>query len=92
MTRHVTPINLEAVQIRDSARKHGVADDDIHHAWRNVIATAEQEFDGELRIIAIGPARDGSLLELVLVPAETPARIIHAAPARPSFRTRLNLR
>lgn len=80
------------MEIRDSARKHGVEDDDIRHAWRNVVATAEQEFDGELRIIAIGPARDGALLELVLVPAGIPVRVIHAAAARPSFRARLNLR
>ncbi len=76
----------------DSARKHDVADADMLHAWRNVIATAEQEYDGEIRIIAIGPARDGELLELVLVPALQPTRIIHADSARPSFRARLNLR
>lgn len=80
------------MEITASARKHGIADADVLHAWRNVIATAEQEYDGEIRIIAVGPARDGGFLELVLVPADQPTRVIHADRARPSFLSRLNLR
>lgn len=72
-----------------SARKHGISDADILHAWRNVLRVAEQDYDGEARLIAVGPARNGSLLELVLVPDDAPARIIHADHARRSFLDRL---
>lgn len=68
-----------------SARKHGLSDADILHAWRNVMNTVEQDYDGETRLLAIGPALDGALLELVIVPADHPVRIIHADRLRPKF-------
>lgn len=77
------------MEIRNSARKHGIADADILHAWRNVFVVAEQDYDGETRLIAIGPARNGAYLELVLVPADGPTRVIHADHARRSFIERL---
>lgn len=75
---------LSDVQIADSARKHGVLDEDILHALRN-----------PLRIIA-GPGRDliigadhaGRLLEVVVLdddPVEEPV-VIHAMVLRPKFR------
>lgn len=73
----------------DSARKHGICDADILHAWRNVLRVAEQDYDGQSRIIAVGPARNGALLELVLVPDHAPTRVIHADHARRSFLDRL---
>ncbi len=78
-----------AVEVPDSARKHGLPDADILHAWRNVLRVAEQDYGGENRIIAVGPARNGALLELVVVPAEEPSRIIHADYARRSFLDRM---
>lgn len=39
-----------------SARKHGLSDADILHAWRNVMRTVEQDYGGETRLLAIGPA------------------------------------
>lgn len=77
------------MDIAGSARKHGIADADVLHAWRNVYAAAEQEYDGEIRIIAVGLARNGAFLELVLVPADEPTRIIHADNARQTFLSRL---
>ncbi len=73
------------MEVTASARKHGIADADIRHAWRNVLRTAEQDYDGEARLIAVGPARNGALLELVLVPVDEPLRVIHADYARRSF-------
>ena len=35
------------VQILDSARKHGIPDDDIDHAWRGAMRYVEYEYDGE---------------------------------------------
>ena len=80
---------LDVVEVAPSARKHGIADADILHAWRNVLRVAEQDYDGESRVIAIGPARNGALLELVLVPEGAPTRVIHADRARRSFLDRL---
>ena len=45
------------MEVAASARKHGISDADILHAWRNVLRVAEQDHDGESRLIAVGPAR-----------------------------------
>ncbi len=71
--------------IRGSARKHGVADADIEHAWRNAVRLVEYEYDGEERLLVIGPDLSGAMLELVAAPASTPQRIIHADRLRPKF-------
>ncbi|WP_134324746.1 hypothetical protein [Cumulibacter soli] len=73
------------MEIRTSARKHNVADADILHAWTNAIRYVEYEYNGEDRLLIIGPAADGALLELVAVPVDAPARIIHADNLRPKF-------
>ena len=56
------------MEVAASARKHGISDADILHAWRNALRVAEEDYRGESRIIAVGPARNGALLELVVVP------------------------
>ncbi|MEA5116089.1 MAG: hypothetical protein VB036_00560 [Propionicimonas sp.] len=68
-----------------SARKHGFEDADIQHAWLNAIRIVEYDHEGEERLLVIGADRHGRLLELVAVPAGSPARIIHADPLRPKF-------
>lgn len=85
----VVRVFLTCGEIADSAHKHGLSDDDIWHAWRNVLRVAEQEYDGEARVIAVGPAHNGALLELVIVPADNPTRVIHADYARRSFPDRM---
>lgn len=72
------------MEITWSARKHGVDDADMLHALDNPIRYREQEYDGEIRVLVIGADRTGRLLELVLVPADEPTRIIHADILRPS--------
>ncbi|MHB8318274.1 MAG: hypothetical protein ACYDEP_03440 [Acidimicrobiales bacterium] len=65
-----------------SARDHGVADDDIRHALRNIIATADDPHDDDV-ILFLGPDRASNLIEIgVLVDNDGPV-IIHAMPARP---------
>ncbi len=73
------------MQIVGSARKHGVSDSDILHAWENAIRYVEYEYQGEDRLLVIGPSRSGALLELVAVPVAEPLRIIHADNLRPKF-------
>lgn len=42
------------MEIADSARKHGISDASILHAWENAITLAECEYDGEERLLVIG--------------------------------------
>jgi hypothetical protein len=39
----------------DSARKHGIGETSIVHAWENAIKLAEFECQGEERLFVIGP-------------------------------------
>jgi hypothetical protein len=73
------------VEIRESARRHGVHDQDIEHAWFNALRLVEYEYEGEERLLVIGPDTTGRLLELVAVPVDAPARIIHADVLREKF-------
>ncbi len=64
-----------------SARKHGVADDDMLHAYRNPIRVFE--FDELTMLIGSDPA--GRLLEVGTATAEGIEFIVHAMPARQKF-------
>lgn len=70
-------------EVTASARKHGIPEEDIFHALDHPIRYAEQEYQGEVRMLVIGADRSGVLLEIVLVPADAPQRIIHADVLRP---------
>ena len=64
-----------------SARKHGVTDDAILHAYRNPIRVLVLE---DLTML-IGPDDAGRTLEVGVVIAEGIEFIVHAMPARPKF-------
>ena len=68
--------------ILESARKHGVADADIHHAFRNPLRV----FVDEVTLV-LGPDRAGNLLEVGWVEEESVAVVVHAMPARRRFRS-----
>ena len=70
------------VEIHLSARRHGIADDDILHAIEHsmVVDDLGEEPD---RWLVIGPDRAANLLEvIVLITAEGDELIIHAMPLR----------
>lgn len=73
------------MEVRQSARRHGIDDADILHAWNNAIRLVEYDYQGEDRLLIIGPDQHGRLLEVVAVPAAEPVRIIHADALRPKF-------
>lgn len=73
------------MEIRQSARKHGVTDAEIMHAIDNAMRYVEYEYHGEDRLLVIGHSGTGRLLELVLVPVGDPTRVIHADTLRPKF-------
>lgn len=77
------------MEVRASARKHGINDDAMLHAYRNALRYVELEYHGleyhgEVQLLVIGPDQTGRLLELV-IPADEPPRIIHANVLRPKF-------
>jgi hypothetical protein len=69
--------------IASSARKHGVEDEDLLHAYRNAIDAYALE---EGLIMLVGPALTGALLEIGVARSEEGTSVIvHAMEARPRF-------
>ena len=64
-----------------SARKHGVADDDLMHAYRHPIRV----FDLDDLTMLIGPDASGRFVEVGVARAEGIDLIVHAMPARAKF-------
>lgn len=74
--------NLVVVEIEDSARKWGVAEDDMRHAVRWAIRAFDLD---EQFVMFIGPSRSGALLEIGVSHRTGAPRIVHAMPARNKF-------
>lgn len=68
--------------IADSARKHGVSDDDMLHAYDHPIRVFDLD-DGFTLIV--GPAIDANVLEIGVVDGDLAPVIVHAMPARDKF-------
>ena len=64
-----------------SARRHGISDDDMLHAYRNPIRI----FDVDDLTMLIGADPAGQLLEVGLAEAEGIEFVVHAMPARSKF-------
>ena len=73
------------MEIHDSARKHGVADQDILHAIDHALAIEDAGEDPD-RWLLIGPDTAGNLLEVVVViTVEAKQIAIHAMPMRDKY-------
>ncbi|HUV09534.1 MAG TPA: hypothetical protein VMX12_01055 [Acidimicrobiia bacterium] len=64
-----------------SARRHGIRDDNMLHAYRNPIRV----FEVNDLIMLIGPDESATLLEIGVAHAEGIDFIVHAMAARPKF-------
>jgi hypothetical protein len=64
-----------------SARKHGISDNDMLHAYRNPIRV----FDLDGLVMLIGGDESGRLLEIGAVAGDGEEFIAHAMEARPRF-------
>jgi hypothetical protein len=72
------------VEIHPSARKHGIADEDIEHAMRHALAIDDQDDDTRLYL---GPSRSADLLEVVTIVRDDGSElVIHAMRMRPRYR------
>lgn len=49
------------MEIKPSARRHGIADADMLHGWRNQLRYVLLEHGEELQYLAIVPDRTGAL-------------------------------
>jgi hypothetical protein len=71
------------VEIHPSARKHGIADEDIEHATAQAMAIEDQDDDTRLYI---GPSRRADLLEVVTIVRDDGSELaIHAMQMRPKY-------
>lgn len=71
------------VEIHPSARKHGIADEDIQHATKNAMAIDDQDDDTRLYL---GPARNAELLEIVTIVRDDDTELaIHAMKMRDKY-------
>lgn len=64
-----------------SARKHGIPDNDMLHAYRNPIRV----FKLDDLVMLIGGDESGRMLEIGVAAAEGIEFIVHAMPARDKF-------
>jgi hypothetical protein len=71
------------VEIHSSARKHGVADEDIEHATGHAMAIEDRDDDTRLYL---GPSRSADLLEVVTIVRDDGSELaIHAMRMRPRY-------
>ena len=68
--------------IADSARKHGVRDDDMLRAYDHPIRMYELD---EGFTLIIGPSQSADILEIGVVDGDLAPVIVHAMPAREKF-------
>lgn len=68
--------------IAPSARKHGISDEDIRHAFDNPVRVFELD-DGF--VMLIGASTAAVLLEIGVVEAPTGLVVVHAMRAREKF-------
>jgi GNAT superfamily N-acetyltransferase len=79
----VSRYDIRHVEIYDSARKHGIADEDIEHAIEQALVAGERD---DAKVLYLGPDRAGNLLEVVTVERDDGSEIvIHAMRMRPSY-------
>ena len=77
----VCVLHLFRVEIHSSARRHGVADEDIEHALVHALIWVELGEDPPRYLLA-GPDRAGNLLELVVLGVGGDELVIHAMALR----------
>lgn len=80
-------ITISRVEIHRSARKHGLSDRDITHAYDHALVQLDYDPDEHPpRFALVGPDTAGNLIELVAFLADDQRIIvIHAMKARPHF-------
>jgi hypothetical protein len=73
---------VEDPLIATSARRHGIRDDDMIHAFNHPILV--EDLDEGLTMF-VGADQAGNLLEIGVLDSSDGPIVIHAMPARPNF-------
>ena len=75
------------MDIHESARRHGVTDEDVRHAVEYAVAVADLDTGSDRpRVFLVGPDRAGNMLEVILLLlAEDRELAIHAMPLRKKY-------
>ena len=74
-------MELWEAPVAASAHRHDIAEDDIRHALRNLIAVAADPQDDDVTLF-LGPDRAGNLVEVAVLALDDGPLIIHAMAAR----------
>jgi hypothetical protein len=75
-------VRVEEPAIAPSARRHGVTDDTIIHAFNNPIRVEELD---EGLVMLVGPDHAGNLFEIGVASSDEGPVIVHAMPDRPKY-------
>ena len=71
------------MEIHASARRHGIANEDIEHAMEHAMAIEDQDDDTRLYL---GPSRSADLLEVVTIVRDDGSELaIHAMRMRANY-------
>lgn len=75
------------MEFNESARKHGVSDEDVLHAIDQLVVEYEVgDDDPPRRWLVFGPNRAGLMLELIVLVFDDGAEmVIHAMPMRSKY-------
>ena len=84
MSAELATTTVVAVEIRPSARKHGISDDDIRHAIDNAIAAITRPEQPDFTML-IGPDATARLLEVGVLETDDQDYVIHAMTARTEY-------
>jgi len=74
-------VELWEAPVTASAHRHGITDEDIRHALRNLIAVAADPGDDDVTLF-LGPDRAANLIEVGMLATDDGPLIIHAMAAR----------
>jgi len=76
-------VNYSRQMIKDSARRHGVADEDMEHALRLWLVFHDlSDPEGKPFLLYVGPDTAGRLIEVGI---NAQGDIVHAMPARKQY-------
>lgn len=76
-------VELWEAPVAASAHRHGINDEDIRHALRNIVAVAADSRDEDVTLF-LGPDGAVNLVEIGVLSTDEGPLIIHAMPARPN--------
>jgi hypothetical protein len=73
---------VDAPLVANSARKHGIHDDDMLHAFNHPILVEDLD---DCLVVFVGADTAGNLLEIGVIDSTDGPIIIHAMTARPKY-------